>query len=35
MEVDINYFITPVFSETSPIAQNEVKGMRTGALNVS
>ena len=35
MEVDINYFITPFMTENSPFSQNEVKGMRTGALNVS
>jgi hypothetical protein len=35
MEVDINYFITPFLTENSPFSQNEVKGMKTGALNVS
>ncbi len=35
MEVDINYFITPFMTENSPFSQAEIKGMRTGALNVS
>jgi len=35
MEVDINYYITPFMTENSPISQAEIKGMRTGALNVS